>query len=195
MGCPWFTPGTGTEIGASNGVAGLTTQATGLITATPYEFYVMTDCGAIDGVSFWAGPFAFTSACSTLMAPFSDDTEAHTATTTLTNSLCWNASALTGYDWNISSADTPSTNTGPNSANSGVNFFYIEASNGAAGDQATLTSPNIDVTSLTLPMVRFYYMTGAQTGSLNIEAWDGVTWNSVGTMLDSSKLCRLMHGS
>ena len=67
----------------------------------------MTDCGAIDGVSFWAGPFAFTSACSTLMAPFSDDTEAHTATTTLTNSLCWNASALTGYDWNISSADTP----------------------------------------------------------------------------------------
>ena len=182
-GVPGFTPGTGTEIGASNGVAGLTTQATGLITATPYEFYVMTDCGAIDGVSFWAGPFAFTSACSTLMAPFSDDTEAHTATTTLTNSLCWNASALTGYDWNISSADTPSTNTGPNSANSGVNFFYIEASNGAAGDQATLTSPNIDVTSLTLPMVRFYYhMTGAQTGSLNIEAWDGVTWNSVGTI-------------
>ena len=62
-GVPGFTPGTGTEIGASNGVAGLTTQATGLITATPYEFYVMTDCGAIDGVSFWDGPFDFTSAC------------------------------------------------------------------------------------------------------------------------------------
>ena len=180
-GAPGFAPGTGTELGSSLGVVGLTTLATGLITSTPYQFYVMTDCGGTDGVSLWAGPFSFTSACSTVFAPYTDDAEAHAPTTTLTNSLCWNANASTGYNWNISSSNTPSTNTGPNSANSGTNFFYMEASNGNIGDQATLTSPNVDVTSLTIPMVQFYYhMTGAQIGSLNIEAWDGSTWNSVG---------------
>ena len=126
--------------------------------------------------------FTSHSQCAT-NAPYTDDVEAHTATTSLATSLCWNADALTAYDWNISSADTPSNNTGPNTANSGTNFFYIEASSGTTGDKATLTSPDVDVTSLTLPMIRFYHhMTGAQIGSLNIEAWDGVTWTSVGNI-------------
>ena len=182
-GAPGFTPGTAAELGSTAGVVGLTTPATGLTTSTPYEFYVMTDCGAIDGVSLWVGPFAFTSACSTITAPFTDDIEAHAATTSLSTSLCWNATATSGYTWNISSADTPSLDTGPNAANSGTNFFYMEASNGTTGDQATLTSPNIDVTALTVPMIQFYsHMTGTQIGTLEIEAWDGVAWNVVGTI-------------
>ena len=55
-GTPGFAPGTGAELGSAIGVAGLTTPATGLTTITSYEFYVMTDCGAVDGVSFWAYP-------------------------------------------------------------------------------------------------------------------------------------------
>lgn len=175
-----FTPGTGSEIGSSIGVVGLTTPATGLTTTTVYEFYVMTDCGAVDGSSVWAGPFSFLTACATLATPWTDDIEAHTPTTSLSNSLCWDATSVSTFNWNISGTNTPSSNTGPISANSGTNFFYIEASNGSVGDQATLISPNVDVTSLTLPMVRYYYhMTGAQIGSLDVEAWDGLAWNLI----------------
>ena len=42
-------------------VSGVTTNpyvATGLVGDNSYEFYVQTDCG-VDGVSAWAGPFAF----------------------------------------------------------------------------------------------------------------------------------------
>ena len=180
-GVPGFTPGTGTEVGSATGVVGLTTTATGLTPITTYEFYVMTNCGAIDGVSFWAGPFSFTTACATSTSPWTDDVEAHLANVNLTSSLCWDATSTTAYDWNITgTGTTPSGGTGPNVANSGTNYFYTEASSGTTGDEATLTSPNIDVTALTLPMIRFYYhMTGAQIGTLNVEAWDGTVWNTV----------------
>tara|TARA_R110002072_G_scaffold266303_1_gene425197 strand:- start:46704 stop:50543 length:3840 start_codon:yes stop_codon:yes gene_type:complete len=180
-GAPGFTPGTGAELGSATAVAGLTTPATGLTPITTYEFYVMTNCGAIDGTSLWAGPFSFITACATFTSPWTDDVEAHAANTNLTNSLCWDATSTSLYDWNITSTGTtPSGGTGPLIANGGSNYFYIEASSGVVGDEATLTSPNIDVSALTLPMIRFYYhMTGGQIGTLNVEAWDGAAWNTV----------------
>ena len=56
--------------------------------------------------------------CITEIAPWTDDVEAHTPTTALDSSLCWGAVDFTNYDWNIDGAgSTPSSGTGPNSAN------------------------------------------------------------------------------
>ncbi|UKN00898.1 fibronectin type III domain-containing protein [Paracrocinitomix mangrovi] len=58
-GFPGFTPGTGAEQGSATGVSGGTTSATGLLSATNYEYYVQTDCGGTQ--SAWAGPYSFST--------------------------------------------------------------------------------------------------------------------------------------
>ncbi|MFB0904411.1 MAG: fibronectin type III domain-containing protein, partial [Nonlabens sp.] len=44
----------------------LTVTASGLSSTTPYDFYISTDCGAT-GMSIWAGPITFTTACATIV--------------------------------------------------------------------------------------------------------------------------------
>jgi len=57
-----FTPtGTPTIVGTTTNPHNLT----GLTAQTSYEFYVRADCGG-SGTSTWAGPFAFTTACSVI---------------------------------------------------------------------------------------------------------------------------------
>ncbi len=53
-----FTQGSGTSVNAN----ATTLPLTGLTPATAYKFYVRADCGG-DGLSNWAGPFNFTTAC------------------------------------------------------------------------------------------------------------------------------------
>ncbi|MCC5922285.1 MAG: T9SS type A sorting domain-containing protein [Crocinitomicaceae bacterium] len=60
-GAPGFTPGTGTEIGASSTTATIDT-ITGLDPETNYDIYVIADCGADS--SSWVGPLSiFTGYC------------------------------------------------------------------------------------------------------------------------------------
>lgn len=61
-GVPGFTPGTGTELGSDVIVGATTYNILGLTPATDYEFYVQADCD-VDGLSYWAGPFSFTTPC------------------------------------------------------------------------------------------------------------------------------------
>src|SRR5690606_12135871 len=44
---------------------------TGLTDNTDYEFYVRADCGGGD-LSTWVGPFAFTTPCGTMVAPWTE---------------------------------------------------------------------------------------------------------------------------
>jgi hypothetical protein len=120
--------------------------------------------------------------CPAVTAPWIDDLEAIPATTSLGTVNCWTNSATTSFDWNVSSAGTPSSNTGALVANSGTNFFYTEASGAGIANEAILVTPDIDVTGLTLPMLTFnYHMVGAQMGTLNVDISDdgGATWNAV----------------
>jgi len=168
-----FAQGTGTTLVTGTNPHNLV----GLGPLTSYDFYVRAICGPAD-TSFWIGPSNFTTPCATFMAPWTDDVEAHANSTALTNSQCWTASATTGYDWNIDGAgSTPSSNTGPSGANSGVKYFYTEASGAAVGAVAILTSPVVDISALTNPALEFYYhMTGNQMGTLNVEIYDGSSW-------------------
>ncbi|MCB0802150.1 MAG: right-handed parallel beta-helix repeat-containing protein, partial [Flavobacteriales bacterium] len=149
-----FTAGNGTQVTTSTNPHSLT----GLSSSTTYDWYVRAICGQND-FSSWSSVNSFTTLCAPLTAPVLDDVEFHTATTNLTTSLCWTATANnTTNKWNISgNGGTPSSGTGPLSANSGTKFFYFEASGGTAGNEAYLESPLVDLSPLTTPRLTFYY--------------------------------------
>jgi hypothetical protein len=75
----WTSPNTSFEIeyGLQNFVQGAGTTVTtgaspylfsGLNSSTTYKFYIRTNCGAVDGLSNWGGPYTFTTLCGTVTA-------------------------------------------------------------------------------------------------------------------------------
>lgn len=123
--------------------------------------------------------------CPGISAPFIEDFESFTPSTTFSLENCWTATSTTGFNWNVSSAGTPSSFTGATVANSGTNFFYTEASGAGVGDEAILTSPDIDLTPVGTANVSYYYhMFGGQMGDLNVEVSDdnGATWTTIQTI-------------
>ena len=181
-----FTPGTGTVVAASSNPFTIST----LTPDTTYEYYVRSVCG-VGNNSVWVGPFGFLTDCNPTGAPFLDDVEAHATTRDASIENCWvtNPSFLPNtysiYSWNVDgSGSTPTSNTGPSSAYSGTNFFYIESSNGGSGDVATLTSPLIDLSAVAQPRLQFrYHMYGSATGNLYVEALNGSNWTVVDSII------------
>lgn len=170
-----FTPGTGTTVTTSSNPYSLS----GLNSGTTYDWYVSADCGGSQS------PVASSSFATNIAAPWSDDFENHSTTTNSNISyLGWSSNpsgTTSSFRWNIDgSGSTPSSSTGPtNGANSGSNYAYVEASSGGTGAIAELTSPSIDVSTLTNPQLSFYYhMFGSATGDLNVDIFDGTTWNN-----------------
>ncbi|RYY45361.1 MAG: T9SS type A sorting domain-containing protein [Chitinophagaceae bacterium] len=69
-------------------VSGVTNQYTlgGLNEETNYQYYVRTDCGATDGVSYWSGPYSFyTGYCTVSTVNTGDYTSAFSTTNALSN--------------------------------------------------------------------------------------------------------------
>ena len=178
-----FAQGTGNLVLAGANPYNLT----GLTPMTSYDYYVRALCGPGDA-SGWVGPFTFNTPCGTFSTPWLDNVEAHTPTTTLGLSNCWNATATGNYAWGISgTGTTPSVGTGPLVAQSGTNYFFTEASVGLAGDVAELYTPNIDLTGLAVPSLEFYYhMFGGIMGNLYIDVFDG-TWTTVDSIIGAQQ--------
>ncbi|MEZ7901387.1 MAG: hypothetical protein QMC34_05725, partial [Flavobacteriales bacterium] len=182
MGAAGFTPtGTPTTVGTTTNPY----NATSLTANTSYDFYVRNDCGA-SGISTWAGPFSFTTICAVFTAPFAESFDA----TTLPS--CWSQSATTGGPWvfgntgifwNTSGCPAPTDHT-----SNGGNMASLDHSSTDVG--VILEMPVIDVSSLTIPNLDFwYYMCNTGYSPINelyIEAWDGSAWtlvssNTIGT--------------
>lgn len=129
--------------------------------------------------------------CPSVITPWLDNVETHTATTALGISNCWAASATTSFDWDITgTGTTPSFGTGANAANSGVKYFYTEASGAPLGAEALLVTPDIDLSGVTVPMLSFYYhMFGAQIGTLFVEISNngGTSWNPVTSIVGAQQ--------
>ncbi|WP_205728612.1 T9SS type A sorting domain-containing protein, partial [Flavobacterium sp. J27] len=95
---------------------------------------------------------------------------------------CWSTmpTNTTGsFRWNVDGAGgTPSSpTTGPTGANSGVKYFYVEASSGSTGSIAQLYTPMINISGLSDPSLQFYYhMFGANIGELHVDIFDGISW-------------------
>jgi len=80
----------------------------------------------------------------------------------------WTQSSDDNSDWIRSSEATPSSRTGPSSSVEGSHYLYIESSGtGYPYKSAILTSPCIDLSTLSAPVLSFaYHMYGASTGSI-----------------------------
>jgi len=138
-----FTLGNGTIIAntSSNPI-----NITGLSDNTNHDIYVRAICGVND-TSIWAGPLTFLTPCSPPVAPWIDDVETHSPSTSFSFSECWTSSPTIpfSYDWNIGESTT--NNTGPAAPFSGTNYFYTDP--GSNGDTAFLNMPIINASALT----------------------------------------------
>jgi hypothetical protein len=98
----------------------------------------------------------------------------------------WSQSSSDDIDWSVNSSSTPSSNTGPASANQGTYYIYVEASGSGTGyptKQAIINSPCFDLSGLSVASFNFdYHMYGAtDMGTLDLEASNdnGATWTSI----------------
>jgi hypothetical protein len=160
---------TATGMATASGVANPYNQ-TGLAPANDYEFYVRSDCGAMNGTSIWSGPFAFTTACIAITAPYTEDFESFdTGINAFSSDNCWTGTGGAYYWESAPGTDTASFGTGPDPSITTGNYFYTEATTGNPGDTTDLVSPLVDLTALTAPALLFdYHMFGGQIGTLDV---------------------------
>lgn len=96
----------------------------------------------------------------------------------------WSTYANSGFVFQIGSGTTSSINTGPSSDNTlgtaAGKYIFSEASAGAAGDTAFLQSPCLDMSSLNLPVLEYYYhMYGSDIASLIVQADVAGVWQQI----------------
>ena len=179
------------ELGATNwdsatAPAGSSTyQITGLTPHTQYEWQVSPSCAnavPTSGFKFW-------TACATVDTfPYTygfEDVPTNTGGNWITS--CWSgnpqntdAGGYAGpYRWTVRDGSTPTSSTGPSAAYSGTQYAYAESNGASSGDEAELISPVLDLSSLTSPSLSFFYfMYGADMGSLSVDTYDGTTWTN-----------------
>ena len=144
--------------------------AMGLTENNNYAFYVRADCGG-GTLSGWAGPFAFSTACSAIAAPYTEDFETFTPADNVVFAAenCWTGTGGNYFWESAAGTDQGSPGTGPGPSITTGNYFYTEASNGLSGDITDLVSPLVDLTALTAPALTFnYHMFGDQIGTLDV---------------------------
>jgi MAM domain, meprin/A5/mu/Secretion system C-terminal sorting domain/Fibronectin type III domain/Proprotein convertase P-domain len=167
-----FTQGTGNQItGVTNNPYSLGT----LTVSTAYDYYVRAVCGPGD-TSNWVGPYLFYTSCLTLTAPYTENFESAGAIP-----MCWTNDVGDDFDWSFAQ-NTPSPNTGPSGDHtSGSGYFaYTEASNpNNPNMQADLLSPWIDISTLSVPALHFWYnLNGQDMGELHVDIKNGTTWTN-----------------
>ena len=168
-----FTPGTG------NFVTGTTNNPYSLLGLTPqtaYEFYVISDCG-IDS-SAWVGPFAFSTACPSVVAPWNEGFE-----NAGTIPACWNQGVSNSENWmftNTGSGNHIGNNGVMGGASTSGNYFAWIDDSTPDNTGTTLESPFIDVSSLTNTTLSFFLISNNEGNSnvdFSVDVWDGAAWN------------------
>ena len=89
----------------------------------------------------------------------------------------WRPTSSSNYSWLVDANGTPSNNTGPNDDHSltgpGI-YLYAEASNMNFGDEALITSPCMELGTMSAPVVSFWYhMAGNDINELQMDVDDG----------------------
>lgn len=95
----------------------------------------------------------------------------------------WTQDTGDDFDWSLRSGSTPSSGTGPSSANAGSYYVYMESSApNYSTKNAILTSPCFDLTAVSNPSIDFdYHLYGAAAmGSLSLQATtNGTSWTTI----------------
>lgn len=169
-----FTLGTGTIV---NNVTTNPYTLSGLTPITTYQFYVLSQCSPTDS-SMWSGPFSFTTACSTLGTPFAE----HFNTTTIPN--CWTMTGSQAWLFTNSwPAYGAASIAGTDHTGTAGSFAGVDGSGTASLTGITLTSPLIDVSAMSLPVLQFYLFNNNTNDlvnyqTLNVDIYDGATWHN-----------------
>jgi hypothetical protein len=187
-------PGTGIPTGAGAPIGAVTVLGEGfdingnpLTANTLYEVYVRADCGG-GSFSTWSGPITFRTLCSTFVAPFNQPFASNTFPS------CWSQSGPTPWEFG-SNVTTPAgfadygADLAPDFNGAGGTFIGMDGSDNTNGEISVLLSPFIDVTPLTTPRLK-YAVFGNNTNDaarnlLQVEVWNGTSWNLVNTVSDN----------
>jgi len=173
-------PDTDTPVDSANGVTGTSVSSSALSAQTDYDAYVKSDCGGGDK-SDWSSAESFKTLCSTESLPWSEDFENAGSTPD-----CWTESGGEPWDYDTSSGvsfdQVGDSGTITGSTSSGNYFAWID--NSGSDAPSTLTSPFVDLSSLTTPQVAFYVISDSGSdpnATLDVEVYDGSTWTNVGS--------------
>jgi hypothetical protein len=159
----------------------------GLMPGTTYEVYVRDSCGSGTS-SLWVGPLTFTTLCTSITAPWSENFDGSnwvTSTHFQAGDLdpCWDRSATTTFWWKAETGATPTGNTGPlGDHTSGTGkYLHTETSNGVT--PTWLVSPVIKLDTLSNPELSFFYhMFGNQIQKMEVEIRvNGGAWSNLWT--------------
>ncbi|AEV34437.1 PKD domain protein [Owenweeksia hongkongensis DSM 17368] len=179
-----FTLGSGTKMTATNDTISLT----GLTPQSTYDVYVMEVCSPTDS-SAWTS-LSFTIGCGVVSTyPYYESFEGSnwvsgsgTPNSGFSIDPCWSVVPSSGnvFLWGTGSGSTSTSFTGPPSAYGGSNYVFAQAYNGFTNDIANFTSPNLDLSSLTVPQLTFgYHMYGIHMGTLEVWAWNGTAYDTL----------------
>ena len=176
-----FTPGTGDTVWSYT----LSEQITGLQPATDYDFKITAYCTI--GASPTSGNISATTSCVSYQVSWSEGFESWGASGTAVVPACWSGikTSTFGFGWTIDQGGTASSGTGPSTGNMGDWYLYLETSGGALGSQSFAELPPLDLSSVSSPILRFYYhMFGASMGTLSVEVStnSGLNWSVVETI-------------
>lgn len=109
---------------------------------TVYQFYVRQDCGAVDGLSEWTGPFSFRTQCNVFTAPTAVQTFTGYTGVAPATLDCWSEATGNFVDGITGTSSSWTNQDYNNSTNANGTAAYI---NLYGADNEWLVSPAIDL--------------------------------------------------
>ncbi len=168
---------------------GLTQTISGLTQGTSYDIYVRKLCFNND-TSNWLGPIQIKTLC-VASTPYTQNFDGSSWIAPLNfNDIgsvddCFNRNENGNYSWVVGPEQFPSFQTGPSSdhtTGTGKYVFTQPSFLGSLNSDAILKTELIDLTTLTVPELSFWYhMFGNQIGTLTVDINDGSGWTQVFT--------------
>ena len=175
----------GSSSWTTNAVASTTSTLSGLAASTQYQVQVRSKCSS--GNSSYSSSTNFTTTaapvfCSSGISsfPYSEGFESNAG---------WTQAGGDDGDWVRGSGSSPSSTTGPTSADEGSSYLFLEASSNSSAGQigsnatAILESGCFDLSGQSAATFAFKnHMYGTDIGSLTLQATtNGSTWTNVWT--------------
>jgi hypothetical protein len=123
-------------------------SVSGLTATTDYTFYVRSICSPVDA-SAWVS-IDFTSACATFTAPYTETFDV------LNTPNCWDNSGPELWEFTDGGGPDYGLSGSADNTGNGGGFAWVDGSGSGLNQDITLLSPNIDISVLTNPRLRYY---------------------------------------
>lgn len=159
---------------------------------TQYDIYIKDSCG-LDSVGLWSSGITIETSCIPILAPIQESFDSPTWTVgawpILTGTIdpCWNrspGSSFSDFYWTIGAGAAQSPLSGPLQGINNGKYAYTAGWGGGISGRALLTTPWIDASTLSFPLLRFYsHLYGSNIDKLQVFADSGAGWNLITNIL------------